>query len=105
MAYKVSDETIFRHTIQFGRFVNLLHPAPIHHRDAMRKCQRLDLSVSDKYKSDAHFALQVDQLKLQLFTQLGIQRSQRLIQQQTRMVDQSTRQATRCFSPPESSNG
>lgn len=98
MPDEISDETIPGKSLQSGWLVHLLYLALIHHRDTMR--QRLGLCVGDENKSDSYFALQVDQLHLYFFTQLGVQRRQRLIeQQQARTVDQPAPQRHALFFP------
>ena len=54
----------------------------------MRQRERLGLGVGHENERDADIALQAYQLDLHLLAQLGVERAQRLVeQQQTRPVD------------------
>ncbi len=73
--------------------VQLLDPAGVHHRDAVRQRERLGLRVGDEHERDADVALQADQLDLHLLAQLRVERAERLVeQQQARPVDESARE-------------
>ncbi|ESQ67962.1 hypothetical protein PA15_0306525 [Pseudomonas aeruginosa HB15] len=89
LADEVGDETTAREAVDGFRGVQLLHPALVHHRDAVRQRQGFALIVGDIDEGDADVLLQVDQFDLHFFAQLGVQRRQRFVeQQQARPVDQ-----------------
>ncbi len=89
VADEAGDEPVAGKTVQFRRFVHLFHPSLVQYRNAMRQGQRLVLRMGHEHESDADILLQVDQLDLHLLAQLGIQRTERFIQQQqARAVDQ-----------------
>ncbi len=100
MADEIGDETGLRKTVQLDRLIDLLHFALAHHGDAMRQRQRLDLRVGDEHERDADIALQVDQVDLHLLAQLGVERTERLVeQQQARTVGQPARQRNALLLP------
>src|SRR3546814_5304645 len=54
----------------------------VHHRDAVGHRQRLVLVMGDDHEGDADALLQVHQLEAHPLAQLGVERRQRLVQQQ-----------------------
>ena len=59
-----------------------LHNFPeVHHRQPVAHGERLFLIVRDVHKRDADLSLQRDQLELELLAQLGIEGTERLIEE------------------------
>ena len=92
--------------VELVRRGDLLHRAAIHDRDPARHRQRLVLVVGDDDEGDADALLQAGQLELHLLAQLGVERRQRLVEQQhLRALDQARASATRWRCPPDSWSG
>ena len=89
---KSATKRVAREAVDLRRLVELLDAAVVHHRDAVRQRERLGLVVRDVDERDADFLLQVDELELHLLAQLGVERGERLVEQQElRAVDQRAR--------------
>ena len=86
MADEVGDETRPREAVDLRRLVELLHAAVVHHRDPVRQRERLGLVVRHVDERDADLLLHVDELDLHLLAQLGVERRQRLVEQQHRRM-------------------
>jgi hypothetical protein len=86
---EVGDEARRRKAVQARGLVDLLDPPLVHHGDPVRQRERLGLIVRHIDERDADLLLQIDQLDLHLLAQLGVERGQRLVEQQhCRMRDQ-----------------
>ncbi len=81
-ADEVGDEAGLGKAVDARRLVELLDVALVHHRDPVRQRQRLGLVVRHVDERDADFLLQVDELDLHLLAQLGVERGERLVEQQ-----------------------
>ena len=86
MANEVGDETRAREVVDVGRLIHLLDATVVHHRDPVRQRERFGLIVRHINERDADFLLQVDQLDLHFLAELGIERRERLIEQQHRRM-------------------
>ena len=86
MADEIGDELRLREAVDPRRLVLLLHVAGVHHGDPVRQRERLGLVVRHVDERDADLLLQVDELDLHLLAQLGIERRQRLVEQQHRRM-------------------
>ena len=58
--------------VDFGRLVDLLDIAAIHHGYPMRQCQRFILRMSNKNKRNSDFLLKIDKLDLHFLTQFRV---------------------------------
>src|SRR4029077_6306308 len=76
--------------VHLARRAALRDTARPHHREAAAHRERLLLVVGDVDERDAHLALELSQLELELLAQLGVERAQRLVEQKNpRAQDQS----------------
>ena len=66
--------------------VDLLDAPLVHDRDAVRQRQRLGLIVGHVDEGDADFLLQIDELDLHFLAQLGVERRERLVEEQHRWM-------------------
>ena len=64
------------------RWADLLDLALAHHRQAIAHGQRFLLVVGDVHERDADLAVQLLQLELERTPQLGVERAERLVEQQ-----------------------
>ena len=64
------------------RRADLLDPAVVHHHDAVGDLQRLLLIVRDEHAGDVHLVVQSPQPAPQLLPHLGVERAERLVEQQ-----------------------
>ncbi len=79
--------------IELEGLADLLHLAAVHDDDAVGKHQGLGLGMGDEDEGDAEAALQELQLVLDRFAQIGIERAERLVEQQDlRLDDEAARQ-------------
>ena len=89
LADEVGDEAAGRMLVEFGRRRDLLHRAPVHDGDAARHGQRLVLVMGDDDEGDADILLKPCQFEPHLVAQFGIERRERLVEQQhLRPLDQ-----------------
>ena len=79
---EIGHKPIGRIFVKVGRSCHLRHLAFVHHRDPPGHRQSFVLIVGDGDKGDPDVVLQFAQLKLHLRTQLGVERRQRLVEQQ-----------------------
>ena len=86
MTDEVGDEARLRKAVDSRRLVQLLDLAAVHHRDPVRKRERLGLVVRHVDERDAGVLLHVDELDLHLLAELGIERRERLVEQQHRRL-------------------
>ena len=86
-AYKFGNELGLRVFVQREWLVYLSHMPCLHHHHAVTQRHGFGLVVRDHDGGGADFALNLTQFKLHLFTQLGIQIGQRLVQQQDGGLD------------------
>ena len=63
-------------------FADLLDPSGVHHDDQIRHRHRFALIVRDHDRRDPELLLEEPELDLQLFPQVGVERRQRLVQQE-----------------------
>src|SRR5207342_2000863 len=75
---EVRDETVPGEAVDLGRLVELLDPAVVHDRYAVRQRKRFLLIVRHVDECDADFLLQSDQLELYVLLELRVERGQRL---------------------------
>ena len=68
--------------VEFIGRADLLDPPGVHHDDPIRERQRLRLRVGDEDEGDAEAALQQLQLVLNALAQIGVERAERLVEQQ-----------------------
>ena len=68
--------------VEVARAGDLLDPAVAHHDDPVRHCQRLGLGVGHEDESDAEVDLQQLQLRLDGLAEIGVERAERLVEQQ-----------------------
>ena len=68
--------------IDFLGRADLLDPSLVHHHDPVGQLERLFLIVSDEDAGDVQFVVQPPQPSPQLLTDLGIERAERLVEQQ-----------------------
>ena len=76
------DEARFRPVVDLERRAELLDPALAHHDDPVRHGQGLFLVVRHEDRGDAERALQRLQLVAQRHADLGVERRERLVEQQ-----------------------
>ena len=81
-ADKAMDEGGRRAVINLTRPADLLDPALVHHHDAVCDFERFLLIVSHEHRSDMNLLVQRAQPAAQLLSHLGIERTERLVQQQ-----------------------
>src|SRR5690606_24208123 len=81
-AQELINERIGRMVIDRFRAAILFHPAVVHHHHPVRHLQRLLLIVGYEHAGDVDVIVQASQPAPQFGTYLGIQRTERLIQQQ-----------------------
>src|SRR5579872_847731 len=81
-ADEACDERRSRPAIELVRRRNLLDPAAIHHDDPIGESQRLRLGMRDEDEGDAEIALQQAQFALDRFAQIGVERAERLVEQE-----------------------
>ena len=87
LADKGGDERIARVLVHRQRRIHLRDAPGFHDDHAVADRHGLGLIVRDHDGGRAHLALDLAQLELHLFTQLGVQVGQRLVQQQHRRLD------------------
>jgi hypothetical protein len=91
-ADEVGHETRAGKAVQLVGRVDLLHAPAIHDGDAVRQRERLRLVVRHVHERDARLLLHADELELHLLAQLGVERCERLVEQQhLRMRDEGAR--------------
>ena len=81
-AQEVGDEQRRRLLVDLARRAGLLDAAAVHHGDAVAHRERLLLVVRDEDERDAELLLQRLQLDLQVLAQPGVERAERLVEQQ-----------------------
>src|SRR5438876_2264778 len=81
-ADEVGDEPVARLLVNLARRADLDDSALVHHRDLVRKRERLGLIVGHIYRREIEIALQPLELRSHAVAQLGIEIRERLIQQQ-----------------------
>ena len=86
-ADEAGDEAGPRAAYSSNGRVDLLDPALVHHRDAVRGDHRLGLVVRDVDHGDPELVVQAADLEAHLLAQVGVQVGQRLVQQQQRRLD------------------
>src|SRR3546814_617140 len=82
LADEVGDEERFRLAVDLGRRADLLDDAVIHHHDAIGHRQRFLLVVGYHDGGNAELALQFLDLVAQVDAHLGVERRERLVEQQ-----------------------
>ena|GEM_PF-5162387 len=85
--------------------VPLLDLALIEYGDAVGQLHRLVLIMGHENSGQAGGFVDVPQPDAQFFTHLGIQRAERLVEQEHLRFDGESASATRCLCPPESCAG
>ena len=80
-------ERVRRVSVDLGGRAELLHRSLRHHRDAIGDGQRLLLVVGDEQRRDPEIGLDAADLVAQARSNLGVERAQRLIEQQHRRFD------------------
>ena len=78
---KLGDERRRRLFVNLRRTADLLEPAAMNHRHAVRQCHRFGLVVSDVKNREFEFHLQRADFQAHLLPQFRIEVRQRLIQQ------------------------
>ena len=99
-ADEVGDERARRLPVDLGRRADLLDHAVVHHDDAIGHRQRLFLVVRDHDRRDPDALVQAADLGAQIRAHAGIERGQRLVQQQ-----QAGRQRERARHAPRAAAG
>jgi len=87
LADEVRDKARARVFIELVGRVDLGHTPGLHHHHAVADGQGFGLVMSHHQGGDAHRALDTPDFKLHLFTQVGVEVGQRLIEQQHRRFD------------------
>ena len=82
LADEVGDEAARWMLVELGRRGDLLHRAPVHHRDAARHRQGFVLVVRHDDEGDADIFLKPGEFEPHLVPQFGVERRKRLIEQQ-----------------------
>ncbi len=92
-AEEVRDVGGRRLLVDLAGRADLLDPALVHHREAVGHGERLFLVVRHVDEGDPDLLLQGLQLDLERLPELGVERAERLVQQEHRRVeDQSPRE-------------
>ena len=118
---KSATKRVARPLVDVARRADLRDAPVLHHHDAVAERHRLGLVVGDVDRGDAEAAQQLVDLEAQRIAQLGIERGQRLVEQQgaglhrerarerhalalpaRELVDAAIGQAPRCASWPAS---
>ena len=81
-AEEVGDEHRPRLLVDLARRARLLDGALAHHRDAVAHRERFLLVVRDEHEGDPELGLQRLQLDLEVLAQPGVERAERLVEQQ-----------------------
>ena len=68
--------------VDLGRRADLLDSALVEHRDPVGDVERLRLVVGDQHGGDVHLVVQAAQPRPQVLADLGVQRAERLVEQQ-----------------------
>lgn len=84
---KRHHERVRRGVVHLGRGSDLLDAALVEHRDPIGDIQRLGLVVGDQHRGHVHLVVQPAQPGAQVLAHLGVQRAERLVEQQHLRVD------------------
>ena len=101
---EVGDVGIGGLVVDLLRRPELDDPSLVHDSQAIGHRERLFLIVGDAQEGDPNLLLQRTELDLEYAAELGVQRSQRLVEEQDRGAEheRTSEKATRCCCPPES---
>src|ERR1043165_3852235 len=93
LADKIGNEPRPRALVDLARRADLLDPASVHHRDAIRDRHRFFLVMRHEDRGNAELFLQLLQFELHALTELTVERSEGLVaKQDARSNDDCTRQ-------------
>ncbi len=84
---ELGHEPAGRVGVELGRGSDLLEPAGVHHADPVGDGERLLLVVGDEQRGRADLELDPPDLVAQLGAHLGVERRERLVEQQHRRLD------------------
>ena len=87
VAEELVDEGGRRLVIDLARRADLLDPAVVHDGDAVGELQRLFLVVGDEDRGQLHVVVQPAQPAAQFLAHLGVERAERLVEQQHARLD------------------
>jgi hypothetical protein len=87
VAEELVHERRRRPVVDLLRRTHLLDPAAVHHHHPIRQLQGLLLVVGHEHAGQAHVVVQAPQPAAQLLAHLGVQRAERLVQQQHARLD------------------
>jgi hypothetical protein len=86
-AEELHDEAVRRSVVELARRPDLLDPPAVEHRDPVRDRHRLLLVVRDQHGRDVDLVVQAAQPLAQLGAHLGVERAERLVEQQHARLD------------------
>ena len=105
-ADEAHHELVRRVLVELAGAADLLDPAVVHHRDLVGDLHRLLLVVRDEDGRDVHLVVQAAQPVAQLRAHAGVERAERLVEEEHVGSTASARaSAIRCRWPPESCAG
>ncbi len=81
------DELVGGAVVHVAGDADLLDPALVQHRDPVGDVERLLLVVGDQHGGHVHLVVQAPQPRPQVLTHLGVERTERLVEQQHLGVD------------------
>ena len=87
VAEEVEDERRGRLIVDLVGRADLLDPPLVHHHDAVGHFERLFLVVGDEDAGDVQLVVQPAQPAAQLLAHLGVERAERLVEQQHARLD------------------
>ena len=100
---KRATNGVGRRGVDLAWRAQLLEAAVRHHADPIGDRQRLLLVVGDEQRRHAELQLEAADLLAEVDAHLGVERRQRLVEEQHGRLDHEGRaRATRCCWPPES---